>query len=73
MAADDDCDEADPAGILVNRYFAEHPEMVLGDHAQRRPQALHAAHLHGGGVGAEEFTPHAVPLPIGWREHGGAG
>ena len=35
-AADDDSDEADPGGILVNRYFAEHPEMVLGDHAQRR-------------------------------------
>ena len=35
-AADDDGDEADPAGIQVNRYFAEHPEMVLGDHAQRR-------------------------------------
>ncbi len=35
-APDDDGDDADPAGIQVNRYFAEHPEMVLGDHAQRR-------------------------------------
>ena len=24
------------AGIQVNRYFAEHPEMVLGEHALRR-------------------------------------
>ena len=24
------------AGIRVNRYFAEHPEMVLGEHAMRR-------------------------------------
>ena len=38
-AADEEGDEADipsTAGILVNRYFAEHPEMVLGDHALRR-------------------------------------
>ena len=35
-AANDDADDADPAGIQVNRYFAEHPEMVLGEHAVRR-------------------------------------
>ena len=34
-AATDD-DDADSSGIQVNRYFAEHPEMVLGDHAVRR-------------------------------------
>ena len=36
-AADDDEAEA----IQVNRYFAEHPEMVLGDHAWRR--GIHGA------------------------------
>ncbi|MGC8477951.1 MAG: lactate dehydrogenase, partial [Acetobacteraceae bacterium] len=35
-AADDDGDEAGSPGIQVNRYFAEHPEMMLGDHALRR-------------------------------------
>ena len=34
-AATDD-DDADSSGLQVNRYFAEHPEMVLGDHAVRR-------------------------------------
>ena len=29
-------DSAASAGIQVNRYFAEHPEMVLGEHAMRR-------------------------------------
>jgi hypothetical protein len=31
-AADDDSDGPAPV-IQVNRYFAEHPEMVLGEHA----------------------------------------
>nr|MDA8253330.1 lactate dehydrogenase [Rhodospirillales bacterium] len=35
-AADDDGDAAGSPGIQVNRYFTEHPEMVLGDHALRR-------------------------------------
>jgi N12 class adenine-specific DNA methylase len=41
-AADDDADDAGETGrpassvIQVNRYFAEHPEMVLGEHAMRR-------------------------------------
>ena len=38
-AADDDTDDtesASSAAIKVNRYFAEHPEMVLGEHAMRR-------------------------------------
>ena len=35
-AADDDGDDADVSGIKVNRYFAEHPEMVLGEHALKR-------------------------------------
>jgi N12 class adenine-specific DNA methylase len=41
-AADDeagdsgDTDGSASPGIQVNRYFAEHPEMVLGDHALRR-------------------------------------
>ncbi len=35
-AADDDGDAAGSPGIQVNRYFADHPEMVLGDHALRR-------------------------------------
>ena len=36
--ADDPGDGGNPAGrdIEVNRYFAEHPEMVLGEHAMRR-------------------------------------
>jgi N12 class adenine-specific DNA methylase len=36
--ADDasDADSAASAGIQVNRYFADHPEMVLGEHALRR-------------------------------------
>ena len=34
-AADEDGDER-LSGIEVNRYFAEHPEMVLGEHALRR-------------------------------------
>ena len=33
---DDDASGAIPATILVNRYFDEPPEMVLGDHALRR-------------------------------------
>ena len=38
-AADDDTDDTESvssAAIQVNRYFAEHPEMVLGEHAMRR-------------------------------------
>jgi N12 class adenine-specific DNA methylase/adenine-specific DNA methylase len=35
-AADDDGDDDGASGIQVNRYFAEHPEMVLGDHALKR-------------------------------------
>jgi N12 class adenine-specific DNA methylase/predicted RNA methylase len=41
-AAGDDADDAGSSdgasspGIEVNRYFAEHPEMVLGEHALRR-------------------------------------
>ena len=38
-AADDEADDADipvSPGVQVNRYFAEHPEMVLGAHALRR-------------------------------------
>jgi N12 class adenine-specific DNA methylase len=38
-AADDDTDDTESvssATIQVNRYFAAHPEMVLGEHAMRR-------------------------------------
>ena len=38
-AASGDNSETDgsvSSGLQVNRYFAEHPEMVLGDHALRR-------------------------------------
>jgi hypothetical protein len=41
-AADEEADDAGDAdspastGIQVNRYFADHPEMVLGEHALRR-------------------------------------
>src|SRR3984957_4258097 len=38
-ATDDDTDDAEgpvAAGLRGNRYFAEHPEMVLGDHALKR-------------------------------------
>jgi N12 class adenine-specific DNA methylase/predicted RNA methylase len=35
-AANDDGDDAGASGIQVNRYFAEHPEMVLGDHTLKR-------------------------------------
>jgi hypothetical protein len=38
-AADDDTDDTESvssAAIQVNRYFAAHPEMVLGEHAMRR-------------------------------------
>jgi N12 class adenine-specific DNA methylase len=37
-AVDDEADDTDSVsstGIQVNRYFAEHPEMVLGEHAMR--------------------------------------
>ncbi|HEY1931454.1 MAG TPA: helicase-related protein [Acetobacteraceae bacterium] len=32
----DDAGDADISGVRVNRYFAEHPKMVLGEHAMRR-------------------------------------
>ena len=32
----DDIDDPTAAGIQVNRYFADHPEMVLGEHALKR-------------------------------------
>ena len=35
-AADDEGDDAGASGIQVNRYFADHPEMVLGEHALKR-------------------------------------
>ncbi len=41
VAAAADDDEAEAGAIQVNRYFAEHPEMVLGDHAWRR--GIHGA------------------------------
>jgi N12 class adenine-specific DNA methylase/adenine-specific DNA methylase len=41
VAAAADDDEAEAGTIQVNRYFAEHPEMVLGDHAWRR--GIHGA------------------------------
>jgi N12 class adenine-specific DNA methylase/SAM-dependent methyltransferase len=35
-ADDNDATESDRPTVAVNRYFAEHPEMVLGEHALRR-------------------------------------
>ena len=36
MTTADDTESVSSAAIQVNRYFAEHPEMVLGEHAMRR-------------------------------------
>ena len=35
-AEDDDADASDRPTVTVNRYFAEYPEMVVGEHALRR-------------------------------------
>jgi len=35
-AEEDDADASDRPAVAVNRYFAEHPEMVLGEHTLRR-------------------------------------
>jgi len=69
-AADDDGDEADSSGIQVNRYFAEHPEMVLGDHAQRRgiygPALTYTCRPRKDGAAFETLLTAALDrLPIG--------
>ena len=71
--ADDDGDDSDgPAlsTIQVNRYFAEHPEMVLGDHALRRgiygPALTYTCRPRQDGAALEVLLTEALDrLPIG--------
>jgi N12 class adenine-specific DNA methylase len=67
--ADDSGDPATPA-IQVNRYFAEHPEMVLGDHALRRgiygPAPAYTCRPRKGGPALETLLTDALDrLPAG--------
>jgi N12 class adenine-specific DNA methylase/adenine-specific DNA methylase len=71
--ADDEADGVDsPAssGIQVNRYFAEHPEMVLGEHASRRgiygPAPVYTCRPRKDGVALETLLTEALDrLPAG--------
>jgi N12 class adenine-specific DNA methylase len=72
-AADDEGDDADgisSASIQVNRYFAEHPEMVLGDHAMRRgiytPAPTYTCRPRKDGIPLETLLTEALDrLPVG--------
>ena len=75
-AADDEGDEApdtdSPASprIRVNRYFAEHPDMVLGEHAMRRgiygPAPAYTCQPRKDGVALESLLTDALDrLPAG--------
>jgi N12 class adenine-specific DNA methylase len=70
--ADDtgDGDNAAAPGIQVNRYFANHPEMVLGEHALRRgiygPALVYTCRPHKDGTALETLLTAAVDrLPAG--------
>ena len=69
-AAVDDDSDADSSGVLVNRYFAEHPEMVLGQHALRRgiygPALAYTCRPRKGGVAFDTLLTEALDrLPTG--------
>jgi N12 class adenine-specific DNA methylase len=72
-AADEEGDDADSissASILVNRYFAEHPEMVLGEHALRRgiysPAPAYTCRPRNDGIPLEALLTEALDrLPAG--------
>ncbi len=66
-AATDD-DDADLSGLQVNRYFAEHPEMVLGDHAVRRgiygPALTYTCRPRKNGAAFEALLAHRRARPV---------
>jgi N12 class adenine-specific DNA methylase/predicted RNA methylase len=66
-AADDDTDDTESvssAAIQVNCYFAEHPEMVLGEHAMRRgiygPALTYTCRSRKDGVALETLLTEAL-------------
>ena len=74
--ADDEGDDFDSltsptsSGIQVNRYFAEHPEMVLGAHALKRgiygPAPVYTCRPRKDGVALETLLTEALDrLPAG--------
>ncbi|HEY5299828.1 MAG TPA: ArdC-like ssDNA-binding domain-containing protein, partial [Acetobacteraceae bacterium] len=71
--ADDEGDDTDSfasPNIQVNRYFAEHPEMVLGDHALRRgiygPAPVYTCRPRQDGTTLETLLTEALDrLPAG--------
>ena len=76
VAADDDGDDdisrdgASAPGIQVNRYFADHPEMVLGEHALRRgiygPALTYTCQPRRDGTALETLLTEALDrLPAG--------
>jgi N12 class adenine-specific DNA methylase len=72
VAVDDDSDDTDgPAPVIeVNRYFAEHPEMVLGEHAMRRgvygPAPAYTCLPRKNGIALETLLAEALGrLPAG--------
>ena len=69
-ADDDDTESVSSAVIQVNRYFAEHPEMVLGEHAMRRgiygPALTYTCHSRKDGAALETLLADALDrLPSG--------
>jgi N12 class adenine-specific DNA methylase/adenine-specific DNA methylase len=73
VAADEEADDTGStvaASIPVNRYFAEHPEMVLGEHALKRgiygPGLAYTCRPCKDGVGLETMLTEALDrLPAG--------
>ena len=73
VAADEEADDTGStvsATIQVNRYFAEHPEMVLGEHAMRRgiygPGLAYTCLPRKDGVALETLLTEALDrLPAG--------
>jgi N12 class adenine-specific DNA methylase len=66
----DDTDEPVSPEIKVNRYFAEHPEMVLGEHAMRRgiygPGMTYTCRPRSDGKALETLLTEALDrLPVG--------
>jgi N12 class adenine-specific DNA methylase len=71
-AGDDETGDFDPApsSVQVNRYFAEHPEMVLGVHALKRgiygPGLAYTCRPHPDGIPLESSLSTALDrLPAG--------